>query len=252
MDHASENGSPTEAVPNAPKPILPYATSPATEMVTVWRYPRASAAGVDAARLTNAGIYCIVEHPKEIHNLAHLREGRDVHTYADDFELKVTARQAERAREILRAATEDLEPGEQPGDAAPILDERGQAIPTMIAAAFESVRDLRDSMTSLAAEGIAYFPPTLVPRGAKPPGTGKRFVIRVHESDLQRAQNCLAQAAEDGDDTPRCPVCKRRQVVPVTQLSASLLSLLGLCKRPEKLRGCAICHHRGPAAEFDR
>jgi hypothetical protein len=96
-----------------------------------------------------------------------------------------------------------------------------------------------------------------VPRGDRPPGEGKRFVLRVHEDDLDRARALLDDAEEDEDDDPRCPKCASHRVYPFGGGLKGVLARTFGFGGPTGGAGsagfeCLACRYRGPIAEFVR
>jgi hypothetical protein len=163
-----------------------------------------------------------------------------------DVDLLVPEADAERAREILsRVTSNDLEPADEPANASP-ADERGRVLVPV--GAYDNLPALRDAQTVLASEQINAYGPRLVLRGDKPPGTGKRFVLRVAEQDLESARALLAEEAEEDRDEPRCPKCGSWRVISTKTLLEGLAGAVGL-GGPGAYE-CLSCHHRGPAAEF--
>jgi hypothetical protein len=118
---------------------------------------------------------------------------------------------------------------------------------------------MRDASTVLAAARVRFHLPTLAPRGDRPPGEGARFVVRVAEEDLERAQSVLEEAEEESADEqdPRCPRCSAWRVHPIRSggLLRGIGRALGLGK-PLPFEGegfeCLACRHQGPREEFIR
>jgi hypothetical protein len=159
-----------------------------------------------------------------------------------------------RAVDILTSTTsDDVEPAENPDDAPPPVDAQGRSLRLVPAVAFDSVRLMRDAQTVLSSARILSFLPALVPRGDRPPGQGKRFVLRVCQEDLERAKAVLEEVESEADDEePRCPRCKSWRVFPVSQFWKGLSAMVGLGPKPEDQLECLACHHRGLRADFDR
>jgi hypothetical protein len=233
-------------------PVLSYATPQAAPGRTVTAATCANAAEAElvANELAAAGI------PAQV---------IDQHTemlgpYVGGASVKVVVLEADAARaaEVLRHSTSDeLEPAEEPADAPPLLDEDGGPLRPEEAARFDSPRLLRDAATTLAAARIRAFLPTLVPRGDRPPGVGKRFILRVREEDLDRARKVLAEAEEEAADEgePRCPKCRSWRVYKIgAGFWKGLRAVFGLGCKQDRVEGfeCLACGHRGPSAEFAR
>jgi hypothetical protein len=164
-----------------------------------------------------------------------------------DVDLMVPQADAQRAREVLsRASIQDVEPAQEPEDAAPPVDEQGRALVPV--AAFDNPTALRDAQTILASARIAAYAPRLVLRGEKPPGVGKRFVLRVAEQDLGSAQSLLAREAQEDQDEPHCPRCGSWRTISRKTLLQGLAGLVGR-GGPAQIE-CLSCHYVGDATEF--
>lgn len=165
----------------------------------------------------------------------------------NDVDLIVMEADVDRARQVLAAAkTDAVEPAQEPAEAPPPKDEQGN--PLVPVDGYERVADLRDAQVILASSQIDSYGPRLVLRGEKPAGTGKRFVLRVAENDLERAREILAEEADEDDGEPRCPKCGSWQVVERKGVLGSLASLVGAEGR--SWYECHSCHYRGHAGEF--
>jgi|GEM_PF-4118119 len=164
-----------------------------------------------------------------------------------EAELWVPAEDAGRALEFLKQSTfEDLEPAPEPQHSMPVDD---QGRPTVVAAAFDTARALRDAQTVLASAEIDAYLPRLEPRGDNPPGAGPRFLLRVAAEDLESAQSVLAEEAENERDELRCPKCASWRVYPDTTLLQSLSTVAGAQNESGEVE-CLACKHRGSREEF--
>jgi hypothetical protein len=237
---------PDESAGN-PVPPLDYATPNRGGMVLLARFGTSDEAELHAAELEAEGI------PTQILN-SHVNALGIPYSGLSDVELHVRAGDVGRADELLKhAGGEDLEPAPEGGLAEPAVDESENPIPIAPLASFESVRLLREAQTLLASARLHAYMPKLVPRGDRPPGVGKRFLLAVAEDDLERAQLLLRQAESDAaEELPRCPKCASWRVFPVSHLLQSLAATFGLAPKPAEELECLACRHRGPSAEFAR
>lgn len=245
MDDSVPNIPPL-AAPAPAAPILSYLSSIPGGAMTVGRYTSAIEAALPSSELAAEGI------PNHLLNANINALGAHFASFTA-VELQVHESDAARAREILeRINADDLEPAAV--TAGPPLDEKGEPMRVLAAGAFERVREMRDAQTVLASAGIAAFPPALVRRGDLPAGTGRRFVLRVHEEDLERARALLSETELEGieDDDPRCPKCHSWRIYPVSNLIGKILSLFAIAPPPENLTDCLACGYRGPTVEFNR
>lgn len=166
----------------------------------------------------------------------------------NSVELHVRCEDVERATQTLaRLKSEDLEPADDSPDVTPAVDDFGQ--PLVIAAAFDNVRALRDAQAILASAHISSVLPVLAPRGDRPPGIGKRFVLRVADPDAERARHLLCDDADDRAE-PRCPRCASWRTYSIVPFWKSLAAMFHLTDKPRKEVECLACHHTGPEAEF--
>jgi hypothetical protein len=249
--------APDPGVPEDPplarvRPVLSYATPGESfgGMVTVARCANAAEAELYAGVLDEAGIrgHVLNQHTNAL--------GAPYAGWSD-VEVQVLGSDAPRAREILNAAQnpDELELAED-ADEHPPVDDEGRPLALAVVAAFEHAGAMRDAATILASTNIRAYTPRLVPRGDRPPGEGKRFVLRVDEDDADRARSVLeAAAAEDAgeggaDDEPRCPKCRSWRVYPT---GGGVLQAVGkLFGRPAVPEGfeCLACGHRGEKFDF--
>ena len=245
----------------AGSPLLDPKDIAANEPVTIGVCLDMAGAEMVAAAIGGAGIGC--------HLLNRNTNVLGAYAGASGVELQVRAADAAAAREIfLRhfSDTDYLEPAEDdpsdrdgpdaPPDADTALDAKGRPVELAVAAAFDRPRALLDAATTLGAARVECFLPTLVPRGDRPPGEGKRFILRVRREDLERALSVLAKAEADGDEEedPRCPKCGSWQVHPVAYFWAGVLRTLtlGLYPAPPPEADCLRCGHRWPVERLGR
>jgi hypothetical protein len=234
-----------------PVPVLSYQT-PGTSgsMVRVGRYANSEEAELRASALAEEGI------PSQVFNANVNSLGIPYAGFAD-VELHVRQEDAQRAAEVLArdAAENDLEPQEPSPSDPPPTDEDGNLLNLVPVVAFDSVRLMRDAQTILSSARIRTYPPTLVPRGDRPPGEGARFILRVADDDLDRARNVLAEAdadaaSDEDDDAGRCPRCRSWRVFPVSQFWKGLAATFGFGPEPQPLMECLACKYVGPKEEF--
>jgi hypothetical protein len=234
--------------------VLDYAVPLAGGTVVVARCANIAEAELRGGVLEGEGI------PYQVHNVNTANMG--VYTGGwTSVELHVRREDADRATEVLSryADDADLEPVEEAPGVPPPVDETGRPIELAVAAAYDSARLMQDAATVLAAARVRFYIPTLAPRGDRPRGEGRRFVIRVAEEDLERALAVLDEAEEEAgdEDEPRCPRCRSWRVHPVSSsgLGRAIGQMLGLVK-PLPFQGkgfeCLACRHRGPREEFLR
>jgi len=141
----------------------------------------------------------------------------------------------------------DVEPDEGAASQEPVPSPVGEGL-LVVAESFETVRDLYDAAATLGSVRIESFLPALVSRGDRPRGEGKRFVLRVRESDLDRAREVLSRAQADDqeeDNEPRCPACGSWRVAPAPRPWPGLMNfLLGTGNRESRELECLRCKHR--------
>ena len=165
-------------------------------------------------------------------------------------ELQVRQQDAARANEVVARLQlddpSDVEPQDDSDPQTPIPepDGRGMLVPVI---AYEDPRKLYDAAAVLGAARVESFLPCLVPRGDRPRGAGKRFVLRVREAELAQAHEALAQSEVESSsepDEPQCPRCGSWQVYLAPRPWPGLIKFLfggGTSARPLE---CLRCHHR--------
>jgi hypothetical protein len=166
-------------------------------------------------------------------------------------QLQVRQEDAAAAEELLSRMK--IEPGEvEPADESdanmPIPDPSGQGL-LVAAAAYEDPRQLFDAAGVLGASHIECFLPVLVPRGERPKGAGARFVIRVREADLERADQVLSSDDDaDHEDEPRCPRCGSWQTYVLPAPWPGIWNFFaGRAGRKSRQIECLRCHHQWKA-----
>lgn len=165
----------------------------------------------------------------------------------NQVELLVPEEDVEQAMQILaRTSTDELEPVPMPDGAPPPVDEHGNAL--AIVGTYDSFREMSDAQTVLASERIRAFIPPMAPRGDRPPGVGKRFILRIAEADLNRGKALLADEAQDDSEEPRCPKCGSWRILQPQSIMGDLAALVGLGH--ERQFECLACHYRAKASEF--
>ena len=169
-----------------------------------------------------------------------------------DVELHVHENDADAAREILARPMDDLEPVEVDApDAAPVLGDEGGVIHLVAVGAFATLRDFRDATAVLASSTSGFIPQCFARRGDRPPGEGKRFVLKVGQADRDHAKPAAeAHAEAEATDEPRCPKCNSWRVEPVSQIWAGIKSFWGIGPRLEKRMECLACRHQASPGEF--
>jgi hypothetical protein len=220
--------------------ILPYGTHSDQKLVKLRSFGSAEQAELVASVLSAEGIRTQIlgEHANSLGFIYQGFAGVDLMVQADD---------ASRAAEILARTTEDLEPVDEAPSSAP-TPESDQKPAWVVAGAFASVRAMLDAQVVLASANIPSVVPALAPRGDRPPGTGKRFKLRVAFEDLERAQSLLGE--QDDSDEPRCPKCGSWRVYPDATWIETLADIAGLGRKPAEKYQCLACKYRGGEAEF--
>lgn len=241
--------------PGSPPPVLAYATPSLEEMVVIGRYADEQAAAMAVNALEQAGIRVKVFGA----NTASLGIYR---TFAN-IELNVWPGDAKNAKRILGGVEEGfLEPDDEPETESTPAEiptgtadtgEPTAAEPAQVLVpikAFAHLRELRDAQVVLASARVPSYSPKLIHRGDRPPGVGKRFILRVAEADLPRAQSILDEEQTEDRADPRCPKCASWNVLPVTHFWKDLLGGLGLLPNRPKQLECRTCRFHAAAEEF--
>lgn len=236
----SEPSNEPSEIPIARRIVLPYHAALPTSAVTVRKCRDVLEAQLYANELAAHDIDYYVMNQ----NTSDVLSGYVGFT---SVELQVRREDAEHAKAVL--ATMDIDPADvepaEPADPDQPIPDPGREGMLATAAAFENPRSMLDAAAVLGAGHIESFLPLLVPRGDRPAGAGKRFILRVRQDDVQQAAELLSRAAaeEAEDDEPRCPRCGSYRVTPVPQLRRNLVDFL-LGRHTPKLTECLRCHHR--------
>jgi len=194
------------------------------------RYANNEDAEIDAAELRANGFQAQVFGAKSTNLNA-------AYQAADDVELWVPDKEAQRASEFLkRAAAKTPEPPQESEETQGDVDQKGRAL--VLAGEYETARELRDAETLLASARIATFVAT----------RESSFILRVANEDLDAAQELLAEEVEDADE-PKCPKCGSWRTHAVSSFFAEIASAFG-SKATAKMTECLACQYRGPTAEF--
>ena len=190
-------------IPLARRTVLPYEGILPTNAVTVRRFYDPFEAQLYANELAAHGIdYYLMNQNANV---------LGPYAGASPLELQVREQDVPETQAVLSRFHVNLAEVEPAGDSDPfksISDPTGDGL-LVSAAAYENPRQLFDAAATLGAARVECFLPLLVPRGDRPPGEGKRFVLWVRESDVVRARETLAQADAEraAEDEPRCPKC---------------------------------------------
>lgn len=162
-------------------------------------------------------------------------------------ELQVHQEDAATADQLLsrlQLDPADVEPAEDSDPQAPVPDPSGNG-KLVVAGAYDNPRRLYDAAATLGSAHVEAFLPVLVPRGSRPAGTGRRFLLRVREPDLERAQEILLSDADEHEDEPRCPRCGSWQTYLLPRPWTGLWNLLtGRTAGQPRQVECLRCHHR--------
>ena len=234
-----QNGSEKDVDASQP-PILAYQRNAFSPLVTVRTFYNALDAQLFANELDAAGIRCTLTN----------QNTNTLGPYAmfSQVELQVRQEDVEEARQLLSqfdASSTDVEPEHDIDPSAPVPDPAGEG-DLVCAAMFENPAAMFDAAAAMGAAHVECFLPVLVPRGNRPPGNGKRFVVRVREADIERAREVLASNPREGDeDEPRCPKCGSWRTYALPSAKKGLLGLL-FGAEPEESGEleCLRCHHR--------
>lgn len=229
-------------LPPVRPPVLPYQPSLPTSAVTIRQFRQIYEAQLFANELATHGIdyYVMNQNTNDV-----------MGTYVGFtfVELQVREQDVERATAVL-ANLElnplEVEPAEATDPDQPLPNPAGNGM-LVSAAAFDNPRSLFDAAATLGAARIESFLPTLVARGNRPAGVGKRFILRVMQDDVEQAKGLLDQAAEEEskDDEPRCPQCGSFRVMPLPQVRARLINFL-LGRQTPQIMECLRCQQRWP------
>lgn len=229
-------------VPLAARLVLPYqrVIARGVQAVTVRKFYDPMEAQLFANELAAHGI--------EYHLLNQNTSTLGPYSGFSQVELQVRREDAKAASELLdrlQLDPSDVEPEHDSDPTVPIADPAGPGM-LVAAASYDNPRHLHDAAAALGAAHVDSFLPLLVARGDRPKGTGKRFVIRVREADLERARAILHEN-ETTDDEPRCPYCGSWRVYTHPPRQGLINFLLGrIPDQPPRLE-CLRCHRRWEA-----
>jgi hypothetical protein len=164
-------------------------------------------------------------------------------------EIQVPSLDAERAKAIVRQLIEDpdaVEPADEADVEAPRGDD-GQEL--VVVGAYDNPRSLQESAAVLGSARIKPYLPRLVARGANPPGTGDRFLLRVEAEDAERATSILEDAREEAEEDAkergllRCPKCNRLTGERISRAWDLFTALITFRPPPSPRAHCAPCRH---------
>jgi hypothetical protein len=232
-------GDPNDA--NAEPPILSYQRHAFSPLVTVRTFYSALDAQLYANELDAAGIRCTLAN-QNTNTLG-------PYSAFSQVELQVRQDEAEEARQLLShldLKSTDLEPEQDVDASSPLPGPSGEGLLIPVAA-FDNPGAMFDAAAALGAARVECFLPVLVPRGDHPAGAGNRFVVRVRESEVDRAKDVLAREPDEADesDEPRCPRCGSWRTYPVPGPGGGFFALLlGREPKPSGEVECLRCHHR--------
>jgi hypothetical protein len=238
-DDAPAKGPATRA-PMASRAVLSYETPVPVGAVTVQKFHDAMEAQMCANELAAHGIqYALVNVNANV---------LGPYVGFSQVELQVRKQDLAEAQAVLSQAQVnpmEVEPEDDLDRQVPLPDPEGEG-KLVMAAAFENSRDLFDAAVALGAVRIECFLPTLAPRGNRPAGHGKRFVLRVREDDLERASAALEEAREQAsDDEPCCPKCGSYRVRRASPPWPGLVKfILGMGPAAPRQLECLRCRHR--------
>lgn len=240
---ADEPAEPSIPIPIARRAVLPYQGVAGTAVKTVRKFYDPIEAQLFANELAVNDIdYSLVN--QNVTGLGLPYSG------FSQIELQVRERDLEQATGLLSTLQVnplEVEPENATDPHEPIPDPAGEG--TLLAAGeYDNPRALFDAAATLGAARVECFIPTLVPRGQRPAGNGKRFILRVRASDEARAREILTQReADPDDDEPRCPRCGSYRVAAASRPWPGLVKFLmgGGSASPAEME-CLRCKHRWP------
>ena len=199
-------------------------------------------AGMVAGELSGAGIIAQV--------IDQNTEALGPYAPGSDVKVVVLMEDAGRAKEVLELIDSDeVEPAEEPANAPPPADEMGLPVRLAVAAAFDNPPAARRRHAPCRV-ALRPFLPALVARGERPAGEGRRFLLRVREEDLERAEAVLEEAEAGDEDEPRCPRCRSWRVFRQTSLLGEVGRFFGFGRSTPPRYECLACRHLGGEAEF--
>jgi len=241
----SEPNEPQSLTPVSNAPILSYQRYVNSPLVTVRTFYNAMDAQLYANELDAAGIDYTLTN----------QNANTLGAYSAFSQVELQVRQEDQAETESLLAQYHLEPGDVEPEhddldpSSPMSNPGGQGL-LITVAAFETPREMYDAAAALGAAHVESFLPVLVPRGDRPKGAGKRFAVRVRDSDADSAREILAvnNAAEDEDeDQVRCPRCDSWRTYPAPGSWRGFFGLfVGKSPREPRLFECLRCHHRWP------
>jgi len=229
---------------DTPQPsVLSYQRNAFSPLVTVRTFYNALDAQMFANELDAAGIQCALAN----------QNTNTLGPYAafSQVELQVRQEDLDEARQLLShfdASSTDVEPEQDVDPSAPVPDPTGEGV-LVTAGAFDTPAGMFDAAAALGSAHVECFLPVLVPRGDRPRGQGKRFIVRVREVDVDRARELLEKKPEDSDqdpDEPRCPKCGswRTYALPARKNAGFFSLFLGFEAGESGELECLRCHHR--------
>jgi len=234
---ASSNDS-EKAGEDTQPPVLSYQRNAFSPLVTVRTFYSALDAQMLANELDAGGIWCTLTN----------QNTNTLGPYAafSQVELQVRQEDVEEARELLSrfdGGSTDVEPEQDVDPTEAVPDPGGEGVLVTVAA-FDTPAAMYDAAGALGAAHVECFLPVLVPRGDRPRGEGKRFVVRVRGSEMERAHEVLEASDEDGDE-PQCPKCGSFRTYALPARKKGLLGFLfGLDPGESGELECLRCHHR--------
>ncbi len=226
---------------NKPDHVLSYLTPLSGKIVTLTAVSSEAAAALIADALSDGGIRSLIIN-------SHTNSLGVPYSGFAAIKVQVQEHDAEAAKQIVSALgrfADDLEPAENTSPVA--LDASGMEVETQVAEAFAHARLLFDAAAALEAAHIPHFMPNLVPRGARPVGTGNRFLLRVGPDDLPRARAILREVEADEKEEPHCPRCYSWRVIEASDWMSNLLRLISFRPILGPHLECTQCGHRWPA-----
>jgi hypothetical protein len=216
--------------------------SPAMGLVNVGSLLNRDLARIVASVLESEGIEC--------HVFGENTQSLGMHFSGfTEAQIQVPSGDAERAKAIVRQLVEDpdaVEPAEQ-ADSEALRGDDGEEL--VVVGAYDHPRSLQEATAVLGSARIKPFLPPLVARGANPPGTGNRFLLRAEAEDAERARSILEDAREEAEEDAkqrgllRCPKCNRLTGERIPRGWDLFTALLTFRPLPSPRAHCAPCRH---------